>query len=435
MSALTTAPSMRETVAAIAVGTTTAREAVGACLETIRATDGEIGAFRILDEEYVEAQLHALGDARGDRLAGPLHGVAVGVKDVIDTAVLPTGYGSELFESHQPAVDAEIVRRIRRAGGVVVGKTESTEFAMFRPARTRNPADLTRTPGGSSAGSAAAVAAGMVPFALGTQTAGSVIRPAAYCGVYGYKPSRGWTSTDGIWRLAASLDTVGLFARTAADLALAYHVLLDAPPPAYGASSPFPERHAVVMRCAEWGESEVDVHNALDQAAKALQAQGWTVTEAAMPAGWAELPTAHSTVMAVEVAHNMAEDLGDRLPSISAPARAVVDTGASTRAADYLEALDLRDRALMGARALACAGPLVLAPSALGPAPDGTEFTGDPVMCRPWTLMGLPCANVPGFARADGLPVGVQAIGLTHDDQRFLRDLAALESAVTASLP
>ena len=418
-----------ETVAAVATGALPVADAVGACLAAARDGDAAIGAFRVLDERFVEEQVRRL---EGGGPIGPLHGVAVGVKDVIDTGDLPTGYGSELFADHHPRRDAVVVERIRRAGGVVLGKTESTEFAMFRPTRTRNPVDLQRTPGGSSSGSAAAVAAGMVPVALGTQTAGSVIRPAAYCGVYGLKPSRGWTPTDGIWRLADSLDTVGVFARTATDLALVYAALADEPVPAPATRRLLPRRRAVVLRCAEWGEADADVHNVLDATARALETEGWAVAEARLPAGWAELPADHATVMAVEVAGSLTDRLGARVADISPAARAIVEQGEQCSAREYRRALAARDRALAGTAALAVAGSLVLAPSALGVAPVGLEFTGDPVMCRPWTLLGLPCANVPGFRRPDGLPVGVQVIGLVPDDRRFLQDLLDIETALSA---
>jgi amidase len=420
--------SATDTVAAVATGALTVTDAVGARLAAVRDRDEAIGAFRILDERFVDDQVRRL-EAGGP--IGPLHGVAVGVKDVIDTCELPTGYGSELFADHAPRRDAVVVERIRRAGGVVLGKTESTEFAMFRPTRTRNPVDLRRTPGGSSSGSAAAVAAGMVPVAVGTQTAGSVIRPAAYCGVYGFKPSRGWTPTEGIWRLSDSLDTLGVFARTAADLALVYAALADEAVPAPTARL-LPGRRAVVLRCAEWGESEAEVHDALDATARALEAEGWAVTEARLPAGWAELPADHATVMAVEVAGSLTDRLGPRIADISPAARAIVEQGERCTAREYLRALAARDRAQAGAAALAVAGSLVLAPSALGVAPVGLGFTGDPVMCRPWTLLGLPCANVPGFRDSDGVPVGVQAIGLVPDDRRFLQDLLDVEKALSA---
>ena len=229
-------------------------DVVAACLARVAELDGGIGAFRIVDEQGARSRAKQLDDA----VAGPLQGLVVGIKDVIDTADLPTGYGSALFAGHQPAADADAVAALRRAGAIVLGKTESTEFAMFQPTRTRNPVDPGRTPGGSSSGSAAAVAAGMVPVALGTQTAGSVVRPAAYCGVYGFKPSWGWTSTTGIWRLSESLDTVGLFARSVADLLLTYRVLRTGTPPAAGsAGTAVPARETVGRRAQRRGVGQL----------------------------------------------------------------------------------------------------------------------------------------------------------------------------------
>src|ERR1700734_588499 len=190
-----------EAIAAVATGAASVTDIVAGCLDRAAELEGAVGAFRILDEDGARSTAKRLDGC----IAGPLHGLVVGIKDVIDTADLPTGYGSPLFDGHRPARDAEVVAALRRAGAIVLGKTESTEFAMYRPTRTRNPWDLARTPGGSSSGSAAAVAAGMVPVAFGTQTAGSVIRPAAYCGVYGFKPTRGWVSTSRIWRLSGGL--------------------------------------------------------------------------------------------------------------------------------------------------------------------------------------------------------------------------------------
>ena len=213
-----------EAIGAVVAGAVSVSDVVEDCLGRVAELDAALGAFRIVNEQGARSRAKQLDN----RVAGPLHGLVAAVKDVIDTADLPTGYGSALFADHQPAADADVVTALRRAGAVVLGKTESTEFAMFQPTRTRNPVDPGRTPGGSSSGSAAAVAAGMVPVALGTQTAGSVIRPAAYCGVYGFKPAWGWTPTTGIWRLSEHLDTVGLFARSVADLRLTYHALRSA---------------------------------------------------------------------------------------------------------------------------------------------------------------------------------------------------------------
>ena len=229
-----------EAIAAVATSATSVSEVAAGCLEKVAELDGSIGAFRVIDADAVRSRAKELDDM----VAGPLQGLVVGVKDVIDTADLPTAYGSPLFKDHRPSADADVVAALRRAGALVLGKTETTEFAMYHPTRTRNPVDPSRTPGGSSSGSAAAVAAGMVPVALGTQTAGSVVRPAAYCGVYGFKPSRGWTSTAGIWLLAEQLDTVGLFARCAADLTMLYRALRSGAAGAPGGDRLSPARRA-----------------------------------------------------------------------------------------------------------------------------------------------------------------------------------------------
>jgi Asp-tRNA(Asn)/Glu-tRNA(Gln) amidotransferase A subunit family amidase len=417
-----------EAIAAVSAGAASVSDVAGRCLARVAELDPTIGAFRVIDEQAVARRAKQLDD----RVAGPLHGLIVGIKDVIDTADLPTGYGSALFTDHQPAADADVVAALHRAGAIVLGKTESTEFAMFQPTRTRNPVDPARTPGGSSSGSAAAVAAGMVPVALGTQTAGSVVRPAAYCGVYGFKPSWGWTSTAGIWRLSEHLDTVGLFARCVADLRLTYRVLS-------AAASPAPPRRAdpagkpavAVLSAGDWGAADGDVRAALSAVAGRLSDQGWPVREMAMPPAWRHLAGHQEVVMAAEVSKNLHAALGDRVSQISESARAIVARGDRCLATEYLAALEARAEALAALVPLAAVTDLVLAPSALGAAPVGLDYTGDPVMCRPWTLLGLPAANVPAWRRPDGLPVGVQLIGTSRDDISYLENLALAEAALT----
>jgi Asp-tRNA(Asn)/Glu-tRNA(Gln) amidotransferase A subunit family amidase len=423
-------PAGAAAVAAVATGAASVSDVVEGCLGQAAELDAAIGAFRFLDSEGARARAKELDE----HIAGPLQGLVVGVKDVIDTADMPTGYGSPLFADHQPARDAEVVAALRQAGAIVLGKTESTEFAMFHPARTRNPRDLSRTPGGSSSGSAAAVAAGMVPVALGTQTAGSVIRPAAYCGVYGFKPTRGWVSTDGVWRLSERLDTVGLFAHCVPDLMLVYRALRPvAETRGYG---PAPAAPAVaVLTPTDWGPCDGDVRDALSFVAGRLSDRGWQVREMAMPANWRHLPEIHNVVMTAEVAQNLHAALGERVGQISESAQAVVDQGDRCSAREYLAALEARDDALRALAPLAASVDLVLAPSALGAAPQGLESTGDPAMCRPWTLLGLPAANVPAFRRPDGLPVGVQFAGLRHDDLSYLNQLALVEAALTHAAP
>jgi Asp-tRNA(Asn)/Glu-tRNA(Gln) amidotransferase A subunit family amidase len=420
-----------DAVAAVATGAASVSDVVDGCFGQAAELEAAIGAFRFLDEEGARARAKQLDE----HVAGPLQGLVVGVKDVIDTADMPTGYGSPLFADHQPARDAEVVAALRRAGAIVLGKTESTEFAMFHPARTRNPRDLSRTPGGSSSGSAAAVAAGMVPVAFGTQTAGSVIRPAAYCGVYGFKPTRGWVSTDGVWRLSERLDTVGLFADCVADLMLVYRALrpFAETPPGHGPARVAPT--VAVLDPAQWGLCDGDVRDALSFVAGRLSDRGWQVRDMAMPASWRHLPEQHNVVMTAEIAQNFHAALGERVGQISESAQAVVEQGDRCSAREYLAALEATQDVLRALAPLAATVDLVLGPSALGAAPKGLESTGDPVMCRPWTLLGLPAANVPAFRRPDGLPVGVQFAGLRRDDLSYLNQLALVEDALTHAAP
>jgi Asp-tRNA(Asn)/Glu-tRNA(Gln) amidotransferase A subunit family amidase len=423
-------------VAAVGAGQTSVADTAEQALARVARLDESIGAFRIVDEELVRTQARQL-DTSG---AGALRGLVVGVKDVIDTADLPTGYGSPLFSDHQPSRDADVVTTLKSAGALMLGKTESTEFAMFQPTRTRNPLDLTRTPGGSSSGSAAAVAAGMVHAALGTQTAGSVLRPAAYCGVFGFKPAHGWTSTAGVFQLAEHLDTVGLFARSVRDLELLHRTLRHStsekrPPPdtAGGATGAVGDGRRLcvgVLRADEWALCESDVYDALDAVAGRLQHGGVTVVELAMPPTWASLPTAHRTVMAVEVARNLRDRLGDRVRQISPSAQAIVAEGDACPLHVYEMAGVEREEAVAALPELASSLDLVVLPSALGPAPVGLDFTGDPVMCRPATLLGIPAANVPAHWRSDGLPIGLQAMAPHFNDLLFLRHLALLEAVL-----
>lgn len=412
-----------EAVRAVASGAMTVSDVATACLQRARVVEPQVGAFRVLDEAAVEHRAKELEAA-----TGALKGVMVGVKDVIDTADTLTGYGSPLFADHQPVRDADIVTRLRDAGALVFGKTESTEFAMFHPTRTRNPVDTARTPGGSSSGSAAAVAAGVVPVALGTQTAGSVIRPAAYCGVYGFKPARGWTPTDGVWLLSGSLDTVGLFARRVADLDAVYRAVTGRRGRVYRGPS---GHRAALLRTDPWGKVEPAVEAALAATCESLRRAAWEITDMALPQAWRDLPGCHVRVMAAEVAYNLTRSLGDRIGQVSESTRQIIEQGRSLCAPDYLSARAATDEAISLLGALEASFDLLIAPSALGIAPEGLDFTGDPVMCRPWTLLGLPAANVPGTTDASGLPVGVQAIAPHFDDLAFLDDLASVEAALT----
>lgn len=337
--------------------------------------------------------------------AGPLAGVPVGVKDIVDVAGVPTVCGSPTRAGAPPAAtDAAIVRMLRDAGADVVGKTVTTEFACFDPGPTRNPHDLARTPGGSSSGSAAAVAAGMVPLAVGSQTAGSVVRPASFCGVAGLAVARGSLPLGGVAPLAPSLDTIGLFAATVEDLALARAALAGGTPAGGEAGAP---------RLLAWDGTEIaDVSPAMRaahaHAVERARAQGAEVAPWDVALGTAV--TDHHTVMAAEAADVVpaGPGLGARLSAMLAEGRAVTPdalAGARDRAATT------RDAAL----ARLADADAVLVPGALGVAPPATEGTGDPVLSRPWHLLGLPALAVPGARDEAGLPLGLALIG--HPDR------------------
>jgi Asp-tRNA(Asn)/Glu-tRNA(Gln) amidotransferase A subunit family amidase len=390
----------------LGAGELRSEEAVRACLDRVAARDDELWAWAYLDAEQALEQARARdGEAR----RGPLHGLPVGVKDVIDTADMPTSYGSSIYEGHQPARDADCVAWLREQGAVVLGKTVTTEFATYEPPPTRNPHDPERTPGGSSSGSAAAVAAGMVPLAYGTQTAGSVIRPASFCGVVGFKPSHGWHSTAGIKRLSERLDTLGTFGRTVADAALLA-----------GFEPPEPRQGRIAFCRTPWLEEDA----LLEDAAARLG-----LREVELPSDFAGLVDAQETAMAFDVAQNLEPEWRDHRDELSQAMR------------DYLErawrvtADAAEEGAALGA-ACRAALPDVLAgldallvPAAAGEAPLRSEgHTGDPLFCRAWTLLGVPAVSVPGLQGPAGLPVGVQLVGL--DEAAVLGAAAWVEAAL-----
>jgi Asp-tRNA(Asn)/Glu-tRNA(Gln) amidotransferase A subunit family amidase len=424
-----------EAAAEIARGATSAEDYTRACLERIGAVDGEIKAFVHLDRDQALAQARALDERRVQGLPiGPLHGIPVAVKDIIDTADYPTELGSPLAAGRRPWSDAAVVAKLRAAGAVIIGKTVTTEFAYFHPGPTRNPHDHTRTPGGSSSGSAAAVAARMVPLALGSQTNGSVIRPAAFCGVFAIKPSHGLVSRAGALRLSRTLDHIGAFGRSLTDLALILDVIAGHDPAdpdtrpfasadfrAVQGESPPASPHFVFVRTPVWDRAEAETKAAFEELTAALDS---AVTPVDLPASFAEAWETHRTIMATEMAHNLAPLVARGEPSEAL--RKLLAHGRSVGAVDYLAALAKAPRYAASLADIFNDYDAIITPAAPGIAPSGLSTTGDPVFCTLWTLTGLPALTLPLLAGEGGLPLGVQLVGASGHDARLLRTASAL---------
>jgi len=403
-----------ELVRQIETGALPPRAVIDRCADAIAKRDGEIGAFVALDIEPARE--------RADRLkALPLRGLPIGVKDIYDTADLPTQYGSPIYAGHRPKADAAMVALIRRAGGVVIGKTVTTEFASLQPAGTRNPHNLGHTPGGSSSGSAAAVAAGLVPIALGSQTGGSVIRPAAYCGVVGFKPSFRLMPTIGMKCFSWSLDTVGVFAAGVADAAFAA-ALISGRDLRIDGSEPTAPRIALV-RTRFWPEASAGMHDAIERAAHAAEAAGAKVTEVELPPIFETATQAHGTIQDHEAYRALADEIDRHRDRLGPILREQLDKAAAITPVAYDDARRLARQARRALVDFMEGTDVLLTPSAPGAAPHGLGSTGKPTFNRLWTLLGTPCVNVPGLFDSAGLPLGVQIVG------RFARDRLALEAA------
>ena len=419
---LTDAVALRDALAAGAVSATDVAEAY---LDRIAALEPKIGAFAWMDADHVRRQAEAMdGLRRAGRPIGPLHGVPVALKDVIDTARIPTENGTPGDAGRVPRLDAELVRRLKSAGALILGKTVTTELAYMAPSTTRNPHDLTRTPGGSSSGSAAAVSAGMTPLAVGTQTGGSVIRPASFCGTTGFKPTFGAISTQGVLRQAPSLDTMGVFAHSPRDAALLCDVLfapeqdgIPMPPPGLlrtvEAGAPLPPIFAI-LRLPGSERADPETLAAINELAKALGDQAFEIT---LPDLFAKAEAERRRINLAEMARCY-HAYGTR-GGLSDTTAAAIEEGNTILARDYIAALDwpgllntMLDEVFHRCDAILC-------PAALGPAP-GMETTGDPVFNGLWTLCGTPAVTVP-ILELDGLPLGVQLIGPRGGDARLLR--------------
>ena len=392
-----------------------AEDLVRACLDRVAARDGDVRAFVHLDPDAVLAQARAL-DA--GPLRGALHGLPLGVKDLFDTVDMPTAYGSPIYAEHRPAADAAAVALCREAGALVLGKTVTTEFAYFHPGPTRNPHNLAHTPGGSSSGSAAAVADFMLPLALGTQTAGSIVRPAAYCGVVGYKPSLGRVPRAGVKSLSEALDTVGGFGRSVRDVALLGAVLT-------GDTRLIDAGAAVAPRIGLCGgpdaaQADADTQRALLEAGAALAPHAAAFADASLPGELPDLVGLQKAVMAFEMARALSHERLQHRGRLSERLSALFDEGVLIPGALHATHLAQAAAAQRRVDVMFDQFDVLLAPSATGEAPLGTMATGDPLFCRGWTLLGLPCIHLPFSTGKQGLPIGLQLVGRFGEDHRLL---------------
>jgi Asp-tRNA(Asn)/Glu-tRNA(Gln) amidotransferase A subunit family amidase len=427
-------------------GAISSEQLVEAFLTRVSEVDADVQAWAFLDAEYALKQARAADKLRlSGQPIGPLHGVPVGIKDIFDTADMPTENGSVLHAGRTPSRDATVVSLLRAAGAVIMGKTVTTEFAYFFPGKTRNPHNFAHTPGGSSSGSAASVAAGMVPLALGSQTNGSTIRPAAYCGVIGFKPTHGLISRHGVFALSRALDHVGLFARTVGDIALLAEQLIgydeadpDTLPRAkipfanIAAEEPPLEPIFALVKTPMWERTDDETREGF---AELMEHLGKLAEEVELFPSAVEAWGQHQTIMSAEMALNLEREYSMAPHRLSEKLRKQIEQGREVRAIDYQRALARIDPIhesfveLFEQRYDA-----IITPAAPAPAPIGLEATGDPAFCTLWTLCGMPAISLPLMQAKNGLPIGLQLVGPRGGDARLLRTASWLAANVAAKV-
>jgi Asp-tRNA(Asn)/Glu-tRNA(Gln) amidotransferase A subunit family amidase len=399
----------------LVAGTVTAEAVVRSCLERIEEREADVGAWTYLNREAAIASAQAIDRSSG---SGLLRGIPVGIKDVVDTADMPTGYGSLIYHSNQPAADAVCVSQSRAAGAIVLGKTVSTEFAFRRAGKTSNPHDRRYSPGGSSSGSAAAVADKMVPLAIGTQTGGSVIRPASYCGIYGLKPTFNVFSFSGVRHLAESFDTLGCMARSLDDIALYRSALLGIGHRPLSVNGPAPR--ITLCRTAFWDDADAGMRTMIEEQVERLARAGATLSEFKVAGDERELLAACWTINKFEGARLFAYDAAHHPNSVSSAVHALVEEGRRIPLEAYFAAI----KSIEGLRAALDADlegiDALVSPSAPGEPPKGLSDTGPITFNFLWTVAHTPAVNLPAGRGPNGLPLGLQLVGRRYSDDRLL---------------
>ena len=413
-------------------GFISSEQLVSVCLEQIERLEEAVQAWAHLDPTYALDQAREADKAmQQGRFLGPLHGVPVGIKDIIDTRGLPTEDGTVLHAGRRPQFDATLVSRLKEAGAVIIGKTVTTELAVFSPGKTRNPHNLDHTPGGSSSGSAAAVACGMIPVAVGTQTNGSVIRPASFCGVYGYKPTFGHISRHLVLQQSRPLDQIGVFGRSIEDVALITETLIG-----YDVNDPdtvMQARQELVKTQAEdppidprlafvkspvWEQADPSTRSAFEELMDEL---GESAVEIPLPEMFEGAHEQHRQIMEADLARSFAAEYRDGSDKLSDTLKEMIERGQKVLAVDYNDAVAARDTYYSAFDKVFEWHDAILTPATVGEAPFGLKSTGSPMFCTIWTLCGMPAITVPLLQGENGLPLGVQLVGPRGDDARLLR--------------
>lgn len=438
------AMSATQAAAAIRAGEMTAEELVQACLNAIEANEDRVRAWHYLDPAHALDQAREADSQRRSGMpTGPLHGIPIGIKDIFDTRDMPTEDGTPLHRGRTPAYDATAVARLREAGAIIMGKTVTTELAVYSPGKTRNPHDPGRTPGGSSSGSAAAVASGMVPLAIGSQTNGSIIRPATYCGVYGYKPSHGMISRHRVLQLSRNLDHVGVFARSVEDVALIARQMMGyderdpdmRPRPLPDLVSlaceapPTPPRLAFI-RTSAWDQAESDLREGFDELIDFL---GDHVTEVELPQLFSRAYEWHRCIMEADLAVNLRREYTRGASALSGELARMIERGRQVLAIEYNQALESVPMLVDIIAEMLLEYDAIITPAATGEAPVGLESTGSPIFCTPWSLCGVPAISLPLLEGSNGMPIGVQMVASKGDDGRLLRTARWLAEATAGA--
>ena len=429
-----------EMVESIKKGEITSEELVKNYIEQIKKKEKDVEAWEFFDEEFVLSQAKKLDSLHQSGKHGDLHGVPVGIKDIFDTEDMPTTDGTEIHKKNPSLNDCTVVSKLKQAGAIIMGKTVTCELAYYSPGKTKNPHDLSRTPGGSSSGSAAAVASHMVPLAIGSQTNGSVIRPASYCGVIGYKPTKGLISRHLVLQISRALDQVGIFSNSIEDAALISEQIighdkqdpdtsLNPRPKLLAASRQKPPMEPLLayIKLPFMDKLDEDVMEGFNEVKDELKGQ---INEIELPAGFDGIPDWHKIIMESDMARSFSEEYKKSKNKLSDKIVEAIERGMKYSSVEYNEALSKIEVANTYFKQFFHDYDAILTPSACGEAPKGLKSTGNPIFCTIWTYCGMPSISLPLLQGKNNLPVGIQLVSSLYDDERLFRNASWLTSKI-----